>query len=185
MLRSDDKIRFYCRARRTLIRCISWKTKVILFAKMFCFFFFLCFILFFFKLLYLFCLSDTNIDISFCGTSSPTPEAVSLWAVQYDSPVALSTGSLLLRSGLGCSFSFTQPAHSGPAPGRAAETRLHQFQMKHQHFLPLHQSTAPARSPRSLTAPLSVCVMRNGTACVRMCERACVRLCVLCVCACV
>lgn len=77
MLRSDDKIRFYCRARRTLIRCISWKTKVILFAKMF--FSFLSLLHpFFFKLLYLFCLSDTNIDILFCGTSSPTPEAVSL-----------------------------------------------------------------------------------------------------------
>lgn len=68
-------------------------------------------------------------------------------------------------------LSFTQSAHSGPAPGRAAETRLHQFQMKHQHFLPLHQSTAPARSPRSLTALLSVCVMRNGTVCECVCNK--------------
>lgn len=47
--------------------------------------------------------------------------------------------------------------------------------MKHQHFLPLHQSTAPARSPRSLTALLSVCVMRNGTAFAHTCE--CVYVC--------
>lgn len=51
--------------------------------------------------------------------------------------------------------------------------------MKHQHFLPLHQSTAPVHSPRSLTALLSLCVMRNGTACAHV--WVCVHLCVLCV----
>lgn len=62
-------------------------------------------------------------------------------------------------------LSFTQPARGGSPRSRAAETRLHQFQMKHQHFLPLHQSSAPVPSPRSLTAPLSVCVMSSVTVC--------------------
>jgi len=120
----------------------------------------------------------------FVKQPSPAPKAAGL----LSSSVLLSSSSIdwlsapPVRSPL--LLSFTQLALGGPAPGRAAETRLHQFQMKHQHFLPLHQSTAPARSPRSLTAPLSVCVMRNGTVCVCVCVWVCVcvvRLCVLCV----
>lgn len=84
----------------------------------------------------------------------PTTERLSVWSPSSSIDLALfapPVRSLLL-------LSFTLPALSGSAPGRAAETRLHQFQMKHQHFLPLHQSTAPVHSPRSLTTLLLLCV---------------------------
>lgn len=101
--------------------------------------------------------------------------------VQRGSSAALLTGALL-QPGLRCSFHL-HSRHSGSAPGRAAETRLHQFQMKHQHFLPLHRSTALARSPQSLTTLFwSVCNEESAFVCVLVCMYVwcvCVCLCVV------